>query len=248
MTQPQPLSRTLLLIDTERYSDRDDVQQGYLRRMLFGIVDRVLLAAGVDETLRRRADRGDAVIELIDPAVPLTGLLRALLKDAPAELHAVNRLAASSAQIRLRAVLATGFVHIDEFDGWVGTDLNNACRLLDGEPLRAALRERPDDYALCVSESVHSGIVAHDHLGIPTDEFHPVTVPTKNGPMPAWLHGPLPAPRPAPEAPTASTPHPGAPRPAPCAPTAIDFHGTNHGMVANQVQGDITFGAPGERR
>lgn len=45
MSQPQPLFRTLLLIDTERFSDRDDVQQGYLRRMLFGIVDRVLLSA-----------------------------------------------------------------------------------------------------------------------------------------------------------------------------------------------------------
>ncbi|MEU6311292.1 hypothetical protein [Streptomyces sp. NPDC047014] len=241
MTQPQPLFRTLLLIDTERFSDRDDVQQGYLRRMLFGIVDRVLLSAGADPSLRQRADRGDAVMELIDPSVPLTDLLRALLKDAPGELHAVNRLAASSAQLRLRAVLATGFVHIDEFDGWVGTDLNNACRLLDGDPLRAALRERPDDYALCVSESVHTGIVTHGHLGIPKDEFHAITVPTKNGPMGAWLHGPLPRSRPA--------AHGGATAPAaPPAPAGLDFRGTNHGLVANQVQGDITFGGPGERR
>ncbi|WP_328620556.1 hypothetical protein [Streptomyces sp. NBC_00354] len=241
MTQPQPLFRTLLLIDTERYSDRDDVQQGYFRRMLFGIVDRVLLSAGADQSLRRREDRGDAVMELIDPAVPLTDLLRALLKDAPAELRAVNRLAASSAQIRLRAVLATGFVHIDEFDGWVGTDLNNACRLLDGDPLRAALRERPDDYALCVSESVHAGIVAHDHLGIPKDEFHPITVPTKNGPMAAWLHGPLPT---APSTPKQTPTN----NPQPPTPAGLDFRGTNHGLVANHVQGDITFGTPGERR
>ncbi|MFE5623628.1 hypothetical protein ACFQ8S_16335 [Streptomyces virginiae] len=241
MTQSQPLFRTLLLIDTERFSDRDDVQQGYLRRMLFGIVDRVLLSAGADPSLRQRADRGDAVMELIDPSVPLTDLLRALIKDAPGELHAVNRLAASSAQLRLRAVLATGFVHIDEFDGWVGTDLNNACRLLDGEPLRAALRERQDDYALCVSESVHTGIVAHGHLGIPKDEFHAITVPTKHGPMGAWLHGPLPRSQPA--------PHSGSAVPAtPPAPSGLDFRGTNHGLVANQVQGDITFGGPGERR
>ncbi|MFK0232159.1 hypothetical protein [Streptomyces vinaceus] len=241
MTQPQPLLRTLLLIDTERYSDRDDVQQGYLRRMLFGIVDRVLLSAGADQSLRRREDRGDAVMELIDPAVPLTDLLRALLNDVPAELRAVNRLAASSAQIRLRAVLATGFVHIDEFDGWVGTDLNNACRLLDGDPLRDALRESPDDYALCISESVYTGIVTHDHLGIPKERFHAITVPTKNGPMNAWLHGPVPASPPAPRKAPASPPL------AP-APPGLDFRGTNHGLVANQVQGDITFGGQGGRR
>ncbi|MFI8363000.1 hypothetical protein ACIGD1_22845 [Streptomyces sp. NPDC085612] len=241
MTQPQPLFRTLLLIDTERFSDRDDVQQGYLRRMLFGIVDRVLLSAGADPSLRLRADRGDAVMELIDPSVPLTGLLRALLRDAPGELQAVNRLAASSAQLRLRAVLATGFVQIDEFDGWVGTDLNNACRLLDGDPLRAALRERQDDYALCVSETVHSGIVVHGHQGIPKDDFHAITVPTKNGPMSAWLHGPLPASQPAPRR------DPAVP-PALPSPSGLDFRGTNHGLVANQVQGDITFGGSGDRR
>ena len=31
-----PASRTILLLDIERYSDRDDVEQAYLRRMLFG--------------------------------------------------------------------------------------------------------------------------------------------------------------------------------------------------------------------
>ncbi|WP_405711842.1 hypothetical protein OG264_23120 [Streptomyces xanthophaeus] len=244
----QPLPRTLLLIDTERFSDRDDVQQAYLRRMLFGIVDRVLLAAGIDQTLRLRADRGDAVMELIDPAVPLTTLLRALLIDVPAELRSVNRMAASSAQIRLRAVLATGYVAVDEYDGWVGTDLNQACRLLDAEALRAALRERGNDYALCVSESVHSGIVRHQHTGIPAEEFNRITVLSKNGPLTAWLHGPLPATDdPAPDtAPHGTLAAPQAPRPVSSG--GIDFRGTNHGAVANQITGDITFGGPGGRK
>ncbi|MFH8887216.1 hypothetical protein [Streptomyces sp. NPDC017949] len=247
MTQTQPLPRTMLLIDTERFSDRDDVQQAYLRRMLFGIVDRVLLTAGVDHTLRLRADRGDAVMELIDPAVPLTTLLRSLLIDVPAELHAVNRLAASSAQIRLRAVLATGYVAVDEYDGWVGTDLNQACRLLDAEALRTALRERENDYALCVSESVHAGIVRHQHTGIPAAEFNRITVLSKNGPLTAWLHGPLPRGGPAPVATQHPSPAP-EPAPRPVSAGGIEFHGTNHGAVANQITGGITFGGPGERR
>ena len=37
-----PVSRTILLLDIERYSDRDDVEQAYLRRMLYDITDRVL--------------------------------------------------------------------------------------------------------------------------------------------------------------------------------------------------------------
>ncbi|MEV8032793.1 hypothetical protein [Streptomyces sp. NPDC086182] len=187
-----PVSRTILLLDIETYSDRDDVEQAYLRRMLYDITDRALESAGIDERLRLRADRGDSVMELIDANAPVTGLLRSLLTEVPAQLRTVNRTASSSAQIRLRAVVATGYVAVDAYDGWVGSDLNHACRLLDAQLLRAALRERPDDFALCVSESVHAGIVRHGHPGIPADGFHPVTVDSKNGPLRAWLHGPVP--------------------------------------------------------
>ncbi|MFI8190816.1 hypothetical protein ACIF8T_18710 [Streptomyces sp. NPDC085946] len=187
-----PVSRTILLLDIEKYSDRDDVEQAYLRRMLYDVTDRALESAGIDGTLRLRADRGDAVMELIDANAPVTALLRALLTDVPAELRALNRMASSSAQIRLRGVVASGYVAVDGHDGWVGSDLNRACRLLDAEPLRAALRERSGDFVLCVSESVHAGVVRHGHPGIPAEDFHPVTVESKNGPLRAWLHGPVP--------------------------------------------------------
>ncbi|MFF1700479.1 hypothetical protein [Streptomyces sp. NPDC058252] len=187
-----PVSRTILLLDIEKYSDRDDVEQAYLRRMLYDITDRALEGAGIDERLRLRADRGDSVMELIDAGASVTALLRALLTEVPAQLRAVNRMASSSAQIRLRGVVATGYVAVDDLGGWVGSDLNHACRLLDAQLLRAALRERADDFALCVSESVHAGIVRHGHPGIPAEDFHPVTVQSKNGPLRAWLHGPVP--------------------------------------------------------
>ncbi|MDN3258356.1 hypothetical protein QWJ26_00725 [Streptomyces sp. CSDS2] len=187
-----PVNRTILLLDIERFSHRDDVEQAYLRRMLYDITDRALHSAGIDETLRLRADRGDSVMELIDANASVTALLRALLTEVPAELRAVNRMASSSAQIRLRGVVASGFVAIDEHAGWVGSDLNHACRLLDAEVLRDALRERADDFALCVSDALHAGVVRHDHPGVPADGFHRVSVTSKNGPLTAWLYGPVP--------------------------------------------------------
>ncbi|MFJ4514173.1 hypothetical protein [Streptomyces sp. NPDC088816] len=187
-----PVGRTMLLLDIERYSDRDDVEQAYLRRVLYNIADRALEHAGIDETCRLRADRGDSVMELIDAGASVTALLRALLTEVPAQLHGYNRLASSSAQIRLRGVVATGYVAVDEHGGWVGSDLNHACRLLDAPLLRAALRERADGFALCVSEGVHSGIVRHDHHGVPAADFHAVTLTSKNGLLRAWLHGPVP--------------------------------------------------------
>ncbi|KUO21159.1 hypothetical protein [Streptomyces dysideae] len=188
-----PVSRTILLLDIERFSHRDDVEQAYLRRMLYDITDRALQTAGIDETRRMRADRGDSVMELIDANAPVTALLRALLTEVPAQLRAVNRMASRSAQIRLRGVVATGYVAVDQHDGWVGSDLNHACRLLDADVLRDALRERSDDFALCVSDALYTGVVRHDHPGIPADGFHPVEVSSKNGPLRAWLYGPVPS-------------------------------------------------------
>ncbi|MGG7608293.1 hypothetical protein ACQ5JZ_02430, partial [Streptomyces sp. ZG43] len=188
-----PVNRTMLLVDIEKFSDRDDVEQAFLRRMLYDVVDRTMERAGIDETLRLRADQGDSVMEFIDPNVPVPQVLRSVISELPAQLKAVNRMASSAAQMRLRAVVASGFIALDERGIWVGSDLNHACRLLDADLLRAALRERPGDVALCVSQSVWTGIVRHHHLGIPAEEFHEVTLASKNGPLPAWLLGPVPA-------------------------------------------------------
>ncbi|MER7464435.1 hypothetical protein [Streptomyces sp. NPDC097981] len=258
----EPVNRTLLLLDIERFSERDDIQQGYLRRMLYGVVDALLRKADIDQTRHLRADRGDGVLVMIDANAPVPGLLRALLHDVGHELRAVNRLASSSAQIRLRAVLATGFVAVDEFDGWVGTDLNTACRLLDGDLLRAALRERADDFALCIADQVHAGIVRHGHPGIPAEQFRPVDVPSKNGRLQAWLYGPLPQGVPAPEpegdsgagrgsAPAAhEPPRPPAPQPR----DGVTVRGDVTGGVIGLNQGsigsigdvsNITVGRPG---
>ncbi|MET8449879.1 hypothetical protein [Streptomyces sp. NPDC005209] len=246
-----PVSRTILLLDIERYSDRDDVEQAYLRRMLYDITDRALETAGIDETLRLRADRGDSVMELIDANASVPALLRALLTEVPAQLRAVNRMASSSAQIRLRAVVASGYVAIDPH-GWVGSDLNHACRLLDAKLLRAALRERPDDFALCVSDGVYGGIVRHDHTGIPAAEFHRVSVDSKNGPLTAWLHGPVPDGAAGPDdhsgtgeggapVPGASGDGPAPGRTSPPAPSTSTSASTG-GVVFNFNGGSPTFG------
>ncbi|GAA1340685.1 hypothetical protein GCM10009647_084350 [Streptomyces sanglieri] len=250
-----PVNSTILLLDIEKYSERDDVEQAYLRRMLYDLADRALLAAGIDETRRRRADRGDSVMELIDANCSVISLLRALLTEVPAQLHSRNRRASASARMRLRGVVASGYVAVDGLDGWVGSDLNHACRLLDAEVLRNALRERADDFALCVSDQVYRGIVQHSHTGVPAEVFRSVTVDSKNGPLPAWLHGPVPAehPRPA-SGRTDAAPADGNTLPAPQVPafdfggatvTGGVFGGTNHGIGGGTFSGDVRLGNGG---
>ncbi|EDY54943.1 MULTISPECIES: hypothetical protein [Streptomyces] len=189
MTQTDPVYRTILLFDIERFGRRDNVEQAYLRRMLYDVVDATLLAAGVDETSRLRADRGDSVMELIDTRISVPALTKTLLSETPALLHGKNRLIAESTRMRLRMVLSAGYVAVDELGGWVGRDLNHAVRLLDSDPLKDALKARGDDCVLCASDAIYQGVVSDGPLGVRPEDFHRITLDTKEGPTVAWLHG-----------------------------------------------------------
>lgn len=240
-----PVYRTILLFDIEQYGSRDDVEQAFLRRVLYDVVDGTLLTASVDETTRLRADRGDSVMELIDTQVSVPALVKTLLTETPALLHNKNRLIADSAQIRLRVVLSSGYVAIDELDGWVGSDLNHAVRLLNSDPLREALKQRDDASVLCVSDGIYQGVVRHGPLGVRPDDFHRITVETKEGPTVAWLHGePSPADGPDEERQQEEPPRARS--------ASVDLGhasfgggyvaGDQHGVSGGQVTGDVVMG------
>ncbi|RKE19865.1 hypothetical protein [Streptomyces sp. TLI_171] len=266
----EPLNRTILLLDIERFGRRDDVVQAVLRRGLHTVVDRTLLAAGAEPSQQYREDRGDGVIVLLSGDVPKTEVLRALLTLTPELLHEQNRLASSSAQLRLRMVLASGEVAHDQLagttGGLVGHDLNEACRLLDADALRTALAERAGETCvLAISDPIYQGVVRHGHRGIRPESFASVHVTVKDGALSAWLHignGPAVAP-PDPAAPGPAVSAAGDTRPAPAAQApasgaVFHFHGApvvhgsvvggdQHGVSGGQVSGDVVLGGQLDR-
>ncbi|MHC3473691.1 hypothetical protein ACYF6T_34060 [Streptomyces sp. 7R007] len=239
-----PVYRTILLFDIEQFGRRDNVEQAYLRRMLYDVVGATLLAAGVDETSRLSADRGDSVMELIGTQVSVPALVKALLTETPALLHAQNRLIAESTRMRLRIVLSAGYVAVDELGGWVGRDLNHAVRLLDCDPLRTALKTRDDDCVLCASDGIYQGVVSDGPLGVRPEDFHRITVETKEGPTVAWLHG----------APGAAMPgSPAADTGSPAGGTPSGQHNTthvggDHYGLSGGTAGDLNFNFGPSRR
>lgn len=116
----EPVHHTILLFDIERFGGRDDVEQTFLRRKLYDIVEDTLVSAGVEQTQQYREDRGDGLIALISSEISKAALLRTLLTTTPGLLHHYNRLAASSTQMRLRIVLASGEVAHDPREGVTG--------------------------------------------------------------------------------------------------------------------------------
>ncbi|MFJ4185734.1 hypothetical protein [Kitasatospora sp. NPDC089509] len=235
-----PVNHTILLLDIEQFGRRDDVEQAFMRRMLYSVLHETLRSAGVEPADQRLEDRGDGVMVLISPTVPKPRLLNALISETPVLLRANNRLAADSARVRLRMVLATGEVAVQELGGAlggaVGWDLNQAYRLLDSPGLRALLQHLDEPCALAVSDALYQGTVRHGHGGLAPEAFHQVTVPGKEGDFPAWLHGaPAPAATPAPvAAPAAQAPQ--APQTA--APATFQFLGGSPSFGGNLIGGD----------
>lgn len=262
---PEPLNRTILLLDVERFSTRDDVVQAVLRRTLGTVVDETLAAADVEPRQQYREDRGDGLIVLISGDVPKTALLRALLSSTPELLHSYNRLAAPGARLRLRMVLSAGEVADDRrpgvAGGLVGHDLNQAFRLLDAQSLRTALAQRTTEASvLCVSQGIYEGIVRHGHTGVRPESFHHVRFDTKDGELTAWLHGAGASAQP-PEPVDAR--HGGSQQQAPAQPGAagavFHFHGApevhgsvvggdQHGVSGGQVTGDVVLGGTVNRQ
>ncbi|MFE0182745.1 hypothetical protein [Streptomyces olivaceus] len=184
----EPSNKTILLMDMEGSGRRRDSEQSVIHRMLYTVLHETLSAAAIEPTEYRSEDRGDGVFVLIHPAVPKPALLRALLTATPEQLVSTNRLAAEDARIRLRIVVHTGEVALDEF-GAVGADLVHAFRLLDAPGLRKELATTSEPSVLCVSDAVYQGVVRHAHPGVRPEHFHPLTIDSKEGAtLTGWYH------------------------------------------------------------
>ncbi|MFL0028447.1 hypothetical protein ACJBCE_36605 [Streptomyces sp. NBUL23] len=175
----------------EDFSGWNAPERADMRRTIIRVLDRIANAAQVGLDVHYRESRGDGFLDLINPTIPLAGLLRALLTVVPEELESTNRGFPRANWARIRLVLATGMVAIDA-GGCIGPDLADTSRLLDSQVLREALSERASSYALCVSERVYRATVFHEHRDFPATEFRKIVVHTKRGPQQAWLHHPAP--------------------------------------------------------
>jgi hypothetical protein len=107
-----------------------------------------------------------------------------------AGLAAHARVSSEQAALRLRVALHAGEVGSDEH-GWLGEDLNTACRLVDLDALRGTLAAATRScLVLAVSDSWYSAVVRHDYPGIDRAAFRPVPFQAKEVRQTAWISVP----------------------------------------------------------
>jgi hypothetical protein len=190
-----PLYRSIVIVDLEGSTQRNNPVKGQLRRILYELLERALDAAGITAGhLEPVADRGDGMLILIKPHddVPKTVLLNLLMPTLTALLVEYNDTISQSAlRMRLRAVIHAGEVH-DDGKGFYGEDLDIAFRLLNASKVKTALRQAPTaPLVLVVSEAIFTAIVRHRYID--GGRYEPlVRVRVAERQHRGWIHLPTP--------------------------------------------------------
>ena len=182
--------RSIVALDVERSTSRQDSVKAELKTALYGLVDRALHEAGYDsDQLEPVTDRGDGVLILFRPtdSAPMSLVFNMFIPALTALLSEHN--AAERQPLRLRAVVHAGEVQYDG-RGFIGSDLDIAFRLLEAPKLKRALGEAAESpLALVVSEAMFSRFV-RQRIVDPAPYEPLVRVRVGNKTHRGWVHIP----------------------------------------------------------
>lgn len=185
--------RLFLAVDVERYGRRNSVHMGWLQRDLWRAVRAACAYASVDWHACGRQASGDGYLLVLPLRICEPEVVSGLVRGLTLALDAANTDARRPADIgdtRLRASLHQGQVR-EGPTGYVGRAVVALFRVLDSEPLRAALGGSKDaDLAVAWSDSLYGDLV-HDalHPGLDQAAFHEIRVcmPEKGFTAKAWI-------------------------------------------------------------
>jgi hypothetical protein len=192
----RPISSMIVILDIERFGERPEVVARELRTSMYQIVRQALDDAHVDTTAAAFQDNGDGALILLPHAGPVE-LTGAFVRELESLVRQRARSRTPEYRMRLRVAVQSGFV-VDDGNGWVGSAIVKAARLVDADPLRAALRNHPDAHiTLIVSDEFYRDVVAQGYASIDAAAFQEVSVQVKEMDTTAWIHTPVPASTPA---------------------------------------------------
>jgi hypothetical protein len=192
ISREQPCYRTVLGLDVENSTTRNNRMKARMRDAMYDLVTKVFARNEITaDDHDPFIDRGDGLVALLRPAdrVPKTLLLGAVVRML-SELVAEHNTRCPDNLLRFRAVLHAGEVHYDT-RGSFGETLDVAFRLLDSHATKLALRRTTAPLVLAVSDDLHRAVVRHRYDGIDPLTFtaflvrrNPTTVDS------GWLHIP----------------------------------------------------------
>jgi class 3 adenylate cyclase len=186
-----PQHRSIIVIDVANFGRRTDLAQLHVRTSLDEVVRAACRASRLPLAGLAFEDRGDGLIVFVPATVSKAALVQPFLPSMETLLHSHNAKADVAHRIRVRIAVHAGEV-VAGPHGWIGTDLNLTCRLVDSVPLREELVRRPRaDLVVALSDVVHRAVVRHGHRGIDASAYREVPVNVKEVATRAWIHSPV---------------------------------------------------------
>jgi hypothetical protein len=176
------------------HPSRDDDVQIAIRSALYRILQDAWREARGSWDECHHEDRGDGVLIIAPPSVPLATLVDPMLHLIRAGIRLHNKLSSEPARIRLAAALHAGHVRFDDY-GVAGVAVNHLFRLLDAAPLKKALTEPGIDLAFIASQHVYD-VIRSTSTTIEPEEYLPIDMHVKETRARAFITVPSRARRP----------------------------------------------------
>lgn len=178
---------TVVLTDVCGSAQRDQQSQRRMREDMYEIVRDVVRYVGLDLDPVRTTDNGDG-LRLIIPAALLDPIrvVDTFILGLSTGLCEHRRYVAEPARIRMRVAFDFGQVQ-PHLHGWTGEPLVRVARLIDAEPLRAALAaDDRVDLAAVVADGFFETLVRHGNGFIRPCRFREIQVSVKEFTARAW--------------------------------------------------------------
>lgn len=192
----------LLVVDVEKFSAHHDAELRDVYKTIREVLDEALKASDLVETwqaARFVENTGDGILAVL-PVESAPRLMDHFPRCLQAELaERAPKLRARGARLRLRAALHVGLVDDEYTVAPFSTAAIDVNRLLDAEPLRAALRDSDPDVtyaAFIVSAMLFDTYVAGGWTRLRESQFTEVRITAKECRGTAYLYLPAPSPRP----------------------------------------------------
>jgi hypothetical protein len=182
----QPVARSIVAVDVERYSRRDNPGQLYLRHDLDRVLTEAFADAGIERPRKEAQDGGDAWLMLFPPEVSKVRLLDNLPQQLAGALGRLNKGRTDEARLRLRVAVHAGEVHLDE-TGYPSEAVVHTVRLRDSAVVKSALRASATDLVLVVSDYLYDSVVRHGYGALESRNYLPREVVNKEFRARAWL-------------------------------------------------------------
>jgi hypothetical protein len=177
----------LISVDAKGYGGGHDQRHVSVQRMLTEALDEAAANAGLNRRRWLKQGNGDGELALLPQTEPEPRVVEDFVRELDAALARRNRDVRSAARLRLRLAIHHGMA-APASNGFAGQGVVAVSRLVDSEPLRAALDAASGaNLAVILSHRVFTDSVAQWHTSLRPAELRKVRVSNKEFTEDAWL-------------------------------------------------------------